>query len=46
MNTDVLFEAILKNATTSADRPLSNGNVIRSVGREGVEYYNELGPEH
>lgn len=40
---DVLFEAMLKNATTSKNRPKSNGNVINSVGREGVEYYNDLG---
>lgn len=40
---DVLFEAMLKNATTSKNRPESDGNVINSVGREGVEYYNELG---
>ncbi|CAM1364626.1 GH92 family glycosyl hydrolase [Tenacibaculum xiamenense] len=40
---DVLFEAILKNATTSEGRPTSNGKVINSVGREGVEYYNKLG---
>ncbi|SHI31938.1 GH92 family glycosyl hydrolase [Aquimarina spongiae] len=43
MDAEVLFEAILKNATTSEGRPLSNGNPIRSVGREGVEYYNKLG---
>lgn len=43
MDTEILLEAILKNATTSKGRPLSNGNPIRSVGREGVEYYNELG---
>ncbi len=43
MDTDILFEAMIKNATTSEGRPLSNGNVIRSVGREGVEYYNTLG---
>jgi predicted alpha-1,2-mannosidase len=40
---EVLFEAMLKNATTSNNRPKSNGNVINSVGREGVEYYNDLG---
>tara|TARA_B100000963_G_scaffold339952_1_gene338121 strand:+ start:612 stop:2951 length:2340 start_codon:yes stop_codon:yes gene_type:complete len=40
---DVLFEAMLKNATTSKKRPKSNGRVINSVGREGVEYYNQLG---
>ena len=40
---EVLFEAMLKNATTSKNRPKSNGNVISSVGREGVEYYNDLG---
>ncbi|TPN83449.1 GH92 family glycosyl hydrolase [Aquimarina algicola] len=43
MDTDILFEAMIKNATTSEGRPLSNRNVIRSVGREGVEYYNTLG---
>jgi predicted alpha-1,2-mannosidase len=40
---EVLFEAMLKNATTSKNRPKSNGNVISSVGREGIEYYNDLG---
>lgn len=41
---ETLYEAVLKNATTSDGRPVSsNGNVIRSVGREGAEYYNELG---
>jgi predicted alpha-1,2-mannosidase len=40
---EVLFEAMLKNATTSKNRPKANGNVINSVGREGVEYYNDLG---
>jgi predicted alpha-1,2-mannosidase len=43
LDADVLLEAMIKNATTSQGRPLSNGNVIRSVGREGVEYYNKLG---
>ncbi len=43
MDSEILLEAILKNATTSEGRPLSNGNVIRSVGREGVDYYNTLG---
>ncbi|EAQ99990.1 GH92 family glycosyl hydrolase [Maribacter sp. HTCC2170] len=42
-DTEVLLEAMVKNATTSNNRPLSNGNVIRSVGREGVDYYNKLG---
>lgn len=42
-DTKVLFEAMLKNATTSKNRPTENGNVINSVGREGVEYYNDLG---
>ncbi|MBT8302789.1 MAG: GH92 family glycosyl hydrolase [Maribacter sp.] len=42
-DTEVLLEAMVKNATTSKNRPLSNGNVIRSVGREGVDYYNKLG---
>lgn len=43
MDVETLFEAILKNATTSEGRPLSNGKEIRSVGREGIEYYNKLG---
>lgn len=34
---DVLFEAILKNANVEEGRPES------SVGREGLDYYNELG---
>jgi predicted alpha-1,2-mannosidase len=34
---NVLFEAILKNANVEEGRPES------SVGREGVDYYNELG---
>ena len=42
-DSEVLFEAMLKNATTSKNRPKSNGNVINSVGREGVEFYNALG---
>ncbi|WP_025663099.1 GH92 family glycosyl hydrolase [Aquimarina megaterium] len=43
MDVETLFEAILKNATTSEGRPLSNGKEIRSVGREGIDYYNKLG---
>ncbi len=42
-STEALLEAIIKNATTSENRPLSNGNVIKSVGREGIDYYNTLG---
>ncbi|GAC31264.1 alpha-1,2-mannosidase [Paraglaciecola polaris LMG 21857] len=34
---DTLYEAILKNAQVDEGRPVS------SVGREGVDYYNELG---
>ena len=34
---ELLFEAILKNATVEEGRPES------SVGREGLNYYNELG---
>ena len=34
---EVLFEAIIKNATVNEGRP------VKSVGREGVDYYNELG---
>ncbi len=32
-----LFEAVLKNADVEKGRP------VRSVGREGLDYYNELG---
>ena len=39
-----LYEAVEKNATTSLGRPTSSrGDTIRSVGREGVNYYNKLG---
>ncbi|TPG42640.1 glycoside hydrolase family 92 protein [Sphingomonas koreensis] len=39
-----LYEAMVKDATTSAGRPTDKkGNVISAVGREGVEYYNKLG---
>ena len=39
-----LYEAVVKNATTSEGRPVDdNGNTIGSVGREGVDYYNSLG---
>jgi predicted alpha-1,2-mannosidase len=35
---------MVKNATTSQGRPKDkNGNVVGAVGREGVEYYNQLG---
>jgi len=34
---EILFEAILKNATVEEGRP------VRSVGREGLDYYNTLG---
>ncbi|MDX5583474.1 MAG: GH92 family glycosyl hydrolase [Aureibaculum sp.] len=37
MDTEVLLEAMLKNATVAEGRPVS------SVGREGLEYYNLLG---
>ncbi|TWO34694.1 glycoside hydrolase family 92 protein [Seonamhaeicola sediminis] len=43
-DTDVLLEAMLKNATTSDGRPVSSGgSPLKSVGREGIEYYNKLG---
>lgn len=39
-----LYEAMVKNATTSQGRPVDKrGNVVEAVGREGVEYYNKLG---
>jgi len=34
---EILFEAMLKNATVEKGRP------VRSVGREGLDYYNTLG---
>ncbi len=41
---ETLYEAMVKNSTTSKGRPVSrDGHVINSVGRAGVEYYNELG---
>lgn len=41
---ETLYEAMVKNATTSEGRPRDKrGNVVNSVGREGVEYYNRLG---
>lgn len=36
-DSEILFEAILKNATVEEGRP------VRSVGREGLNYYNTLG---
>ena len=43
-NIETLYDAALKNATTSEGRPKSrDGNTITSVGREGVDYYNDLG---
>ena len=43
-NVDLLLEAMIKNATTAENRPLSKGGkVIKSVGREGIDYYNKLG---
>lgn len=41
---EMLYEAMVKNATTSEGRPTDKrGNVVEAVGREGVEYYNRLG---
>ncbi len=41
---ETLYEAMVKNATTSQGRPVDKkGNVVGAVGREGVEYYNRLG---
>ncbi|WP_298264330.1 GH92 family glycosyl hydrolase [uncultured Lutibacter sp.] len=37
MDVEVLLEAMLKNATVSEGRP------VNSVGRAGLEYYNDLG---
>jgi predicted alpha-1,2-mannosidase len=37
MDTDLLMEALIKNATVSEGRPVS------SVGRAGVDFYNTLG---
>ena len=39
-----LYEAMVKNATTSQGRPRdAKGKVLTAVGREGVELYNQLG---
>jgi len=41
---ETLYEAMVKNATTSEGRPRdARGNVVNAVGREGVEFYNRLG---
>lgn len=41
---EALYAAMVKNATTSAGRPVDKkGEVVGAVGREGVEYYNRLG---
>ncbi|WP_093666435.1 GH92 family glycosyl hydrolase [Sphingomonas gellani] len=41
---ETLYQAMVKNATTSEGRPKDKkGNVLDAVGREGVEYYNRLG---
>jgi len=41
---ETLYEAMVKNATTSEGRPTDKkGNVVNAVGREGAEYYNKLG---
>ena len=37
MDTEVLFEAMLKNATVADGRP------VNSVGRAGLDFYNNLG---
>lgn len=43
-DTETLYKAMVKNATTSAGRPTDKkGDVVGAVGREGVEYYNRLG---
>ncbi|WP_200924194.1 GH92 family glycosyl hydrolase [Sphingomonas sp. Leaf208] len=41
---ETLYEAMVKNATTSQGRPVDKkGKIVGAVGREGVEYYNRLG---
>ena len=41
---ETLYEAMVKNATTSEGRPKDKrGRTVGAVGREGVEYYNRLG---
>lgn len=41
---ETLYEAMVKNATTSQGRPRdTDGKVVTAVGREGVELYNRLG---
>src|SRR3546814_3907748 len=39
---ETLYEAMVKNATTSEGRPTDKkGNVVSAVGREGAEYYKD-----
>ncbi|MEE4453033.1 GH92 family glycosyl hydrolase [Novosphingobium resinovorum] len=41
---DTLYQAMVRNATTSAGRPIDReGRVLRAVGREGIELYDRLG---
>ena len=41
---EALYQAMVKNATTSQGRPVDKrGNVVGAVGREGAEHYNQLG---
>ncbi|MGK6320515.1 GH92 family glycosyl hydrolase [Sphingomonas sp. DT-204] len=41
---ETLYEAMVKNATTSEGRPRdAKGELVHAVGREGAEYYNRLG---
>ena len=41
---ETLYEAMVKNATTSQGRPTDKrGRTLTAVGREGVELYNQLG---
>lgn len=41
---ETLYQAMIKNATTSEGRPKDDrGRTLTAVGREGVEHYNRLG---
>ena len=41
---ETLYEAMVKSATTSQGRPTDKrGRTLTAVGREGAEYYNQLG---
>ena len=43
LNNLIFYWRLCSKTQPHPKRPKSNGRVINSVGREGVEYYNQLG---